>query len=179
MVGLNFHPGSKRYVECDEAVRIAESLPAGVWCVGVFVDRSREEIEQVRGRVRLDAIQLHGDEPAEMLRGWPVPVIRALRLRSAEQASGLASGPAADFFLCEGASDRGHGGVGARFDWDWARVFPAARLFLAGGLDPANVAEAVRTVRPFAVDVASGVESSPGVKEPARVAEIVKNAKAA
>lgn len=179
MVGLNFHPGSKRHVEQDLAASIARSVPAEVWCVGVFVDRSRREIEAIRAHVRLDAIQLHGQEPPEMLRGWPVPVIRAVRLGSAEQAARAARDIAPDFFLCEGASDRGHGGVGARFDWTWATAFPADRLFLAGGLDPGNVAEAVRTVRPFAVDVASGVEGSPGRKEPALVAEFVKNAKAA
>jgi len=179
MVGLNFHPASKRHVERELAASIAENVPASVWCVGVFVDRSRAEIEQVCAEVRLDAIQLHGDEPAEMLRGWPVPVIRALRLESAEQAALASREVAPDYFLCEGSSDRGHGGVGARFDWTWAGAFPADRLFLAGGLDPGNVADAVRAVRPFAVDVASGVESSPGRKEPALVAEFVRNAKAA
>ncbi len=179
MVGLNFHPASRRYVERERAARIADAVPPGVWCVGVFVDRTRDEIEEVRAKVRLDAIQLHGDEPPEMLRGWPVPVIRAVRLGSAEQAARTAGDIDPDYFLCEGSSDRGHGGVGARFDWAWASAFPAERLFLAGGLDPGNVAEAVRAVRPFAVDVASGVEGSPGTKEPALVAEFVKNAKAA
>ena len=103
MVGLNFHPGSKRYVECDEAVRIAESLPAGVWCVGVFVDRSREEIEQVRGRVRLDAIQLHGDEPAEMLRGWPVQVFS--RGRRVVDDGRLLAAPGDGRFVAREATD--------------------------------------------------------------------------
>lgn len=179
MVGLNFHPGSKRFVEPERAAAIAEAVPRDVWCVGVFVDLERREIEDVRGRVRLDAIQLHGGEPAEMLQGWTVPVIRAVRLRSAEDAARAARGIDPDFYLCEGASDRGHGGVGASFDWAWAGAFPADRLFLAGGLDPGNVADAVRSVRPFAVDVASGVEASPGRKEPALVAEFVRNAKAA
>ncbi|MBU6281028.1 phosphoribosylanthranilate isomerase [bacterium] len=179
MIGLNFHPASRRYVDRSAAARIAESVPSGVWCVGVFVDLAREEIEAIRAQVRLDAIQLHGDEPRELLRGWPVPVVRAVRLRSAEEAARAAKEIEPDYFLCEGSSERGHGGVGARFDWTWASAFPAERLFLAGGLDPGNVAEAVRSVRPFAVDVASGVESSPGRKEPALVAEFVKNAKAA
>ena len=179
MIGLNFHPASRRYVEREEASRISAAIPASVWCVGVFVDRVREEIEEVRAKVRLDAIQLHGDEPTEMLQGWRVPVIRAVRLRSGEDATRAVREFCPDFFLCEGVSERGHGGVGARFDWTWAEAFPADRLFLAGGLDPGNVAEAVRAVRPFAVDVASGVESSPGRKEPALVAEFVNNAKAA
>ena len=179
MIGLNFHPASRRYVEREEASRISAAIPASVWCVGVFVDRVREEIEEVRAKVRHDAIQLHGDEPTEMLQGWRVPVIRAVRLRSGEDATRAVREFCPDFFLCEGVSERGHGGVGARFDWTWAEAFPADRLFLVGGLDPGNVAEAVRAVRPFAVDVASGVESSPGRKEPALVAEFVNNAKAA
>lgn len=178
MIGLNFWPGSRRFVETRDAARIAREVPSPTWCVGVFVDASRERIEEIRREVRLDAIQLHGAEPAEMLRGWPVPVIRAVRLRGEEDAARASSLPA-DFLLCEGASEAGPGGHGARFDWSWARALPAERLFLAGGLDPGNVAEAVRAVRPFAVDVASGVESSPGVKEPALVAAFVKHAKAA
>lgn len=178
MIGLNFWPGSRRFVEIGAAARIAGTVPATVWCVGVFVDASRAHVDEVRREVRLDAIQFHGDESDEMLHGWPVPVIRALRLRSAEDATRAASIPA-DYLLCEGASESGPGGVGARFEWSWARSLPARRLFLAGGLDPDNVAEAVRTLRPFAVDVASGVESSPGVKEPALVAAFVKHAKAA
>lgn len=178
MIGLNFWPGSRRFVEVGAATRIAGRVPAAVWCVGVFVDATRAQVDEVRREVRLDAIQFHGDEPDEILGGWPVPVIRALRLRSAADADRAAAIPA-DYLLCEGASEAGPGGVGATFDWSWARALPARRLFLAGGLDPDNVAEAVRTVRPFAVDVASGVESSPGVKEPALVAAFVKHAKAA
>jgi phosphoribosylanthranilate isomerase len=133
----------------------------------------------VRREVDLSAIQLQGDEPAELVRGWPVPVIRAVRLSSESEARAASRTLVADYVLVEGRVEGAFGGVGARFPWRWAEAFPAARLFVAGGLTPENVAEAVRALRPFAVDVATGVESAPGVKEPARVAAFVEHAKAA
>ncbi len=179
MIGLNFVAGSPRRVDAARATEIASALPEGVWRVGVFVDATREEIERLREQVGLSAIQLHGAEPPELAAGWPVPVIRAVRLRCASDAVAAARAIGADYVLCEGASSRGLGGVGAAFDWGWARALPAERLFVAGGLTPENVASAVRTLRPFAVDVASGVERAPGVKDPARVAAFIENAKAA
>lgn len=179
MIGLNFSPQSRRYVEPVRAVEIAAVVPASVWKVGIFVDAAREEIARIQHEVGLTAIQLHGDEPPDLLRGWQVPVIRALHLRSAKDAERAAEALSPDYFLCEGASAAGVGGVGASFDWRWALPLPPERLFVAGGLTPENVAQVVRRLRPFAVDVASGVESSPGVKEPARVAAFVEHAKAA
>jgi phosphoribosylanthranilate isomerase len=147
--------------------------------VGVFVNASREEIEEIRSALGLAAIQLHGDEPASLLDGWPCPVIRALRLASREDAARAIAEEHPDYFLCEGRAADAYGGRGETFDWNWARLVPAGRLIVAGGLTPENVAEAVHQLRPFAVDVASGVESSPGIKDVDRMRELIRNAKAA
>jgi len=179
MIGLNFHSGSKRCVSLERAREIGAVLPAPVWKVGIFVNAPRGEIERVRAALDLDAIQLHGDEPPEMTRGFAVPVIRALRLRAAGDARRALADVRADFYLCEGDAGAAYGGAGATFDWDWAREVPRERLVVAGGLTPENVAAAVRALRPFAVDVASGVESAPGIKDPARMAALVAHAKAA
>jgi phosphoribosylanthranilate isomerase len=179
MIGLNFWAGSKRAVDVSTAEAIASRVPAGVWKVGVFVDAPREEIERIAEAVGLDAIQLHGDEPDELLAGWPRPVIRAVRLRSPDDAAARRASEIADYVLCEGAAGGGYGGAGETFPWDWAGALPRERLIVAGGLGPENVAAAVRRLRPFAVDVASGVERAAGIKDPKRMAELIENAKAA
>jgi len=179
MVGLNFYAGSRRCITLERAREIVAVLPAAVWRVGVFVNSTRDEIERVQRELALDAIQLHGDELPEMGHGFTVPVIRALRLRHAGDAARAVGRYAADYFLCEGDPGTAYGGVGASFDWQWARDVPRERLVVSGGLTPDNVAAAVRILRPFAVDVASGVESAPGIKDPARMAALVENAKAA
>ena len=179
MIGLNFYSGSKRCISLERAREIVAALPSHVWKVGVFVNASREEIERVRGALHLDAIQLHGDEPPEMTQGFAVPVIRTLKLRAAGDARRALERVRADYYLCEGDAGAAYGGVGAAFDREWAREVPRERLVVAGGLTPENVASAVRALRPFAVDVASGVESAPGVKDPARMAALVAHAKAA
>lgn len=179
MIGVNFFPGSKRFIPLDRAREIVAALPPQVWKVGVFVNAAREEIESARAELNLDAIQLHGDEPPELTRGFDVPVIRTLKLCGAEDASRGLARFSAEYYLCEGDAGAAYGGAGASFDWEWARPVPRARLIVAGGLTPDNVAAAVRALRPFAVDVASGVESAPGVKDPARMAALVAHAKAA
>jgi phosphoribosylanthranilate isomerase len=179
MIGINFWPGSKRAVGVAAARALAEVLPAEVWRVGVFVNSSREEIERIVDAVGLGAIQLHGDEPDDLLRGWRCPVIRAVRLSSADDDAARRASERADYVLCEGRAGGGYGGAGEAFPWEWARDLPRDRLIVAGGLDPGNVAEAVRKLRPFAVDAASGVERSAGVKDARLLAEFIHNAKAA
>jgi len=179
MIGLNFFRAGKRFVDRERAAEIAAAVPPAVWRVGVFVNASRDEIESTRRAVGLTAIQLHGDEPPELVRGWPVPVIRAARLTCARDAEAALDAVAPDYFLAEGVVPGAYGGARALFDWAWASPLPAERLFLAGGLTPDNVADAVRRLRPFAVDVASGVERAPRVKEPALMAAFVEHAKAA
>ncbi|MEW6271338.1 MAG: phosphoribosylanthranilate isomerase [Thermodesulfobacteriota bacterium] len=179
MIGLNFFPGSKRCVTLERAREIVAVLPAAVWRVGVFVNAARSEIERLRDALALDAIQLHGDEQPEAARGLAPKVIRAVRLRGPDDAARAMEQWHVDYFLCEGDAGSAYGGAGASFDWSWARAVPPSRLFLAGGLTPDNVADAVRTLRPFAIDVASGVESAPGRKDRARMLALVTHAKAA
>ena len=179
MIGLNFYPRSKRYISLERAREIVAALPVSVWKVGVFVNASRDEIERVQKALPLDAIQLHGDEPPEMTQGFAVPVIRTLKLYAAGDAGRALAHVRAEYYLCEGDAGAAYGGAGATFDWEWAREVPRERLVVAGGLTPENVAAAVRALRPFAVDVASGVESAPGIKDPARMAALVAHAKAA
>lgn len=179
MIGFNFWPGSKRAVAAADARAFAADLPKAVWRVGVFVNASREDIERTVAEVGLDTIQLHGDEPDELLHGWPCRVIRAVRLSSADDSAARHASEAADYVLCEGRAGGGYGGAGETFPWEWASRLPRDRLIVSGGLHAGNVAEAVRRLQPFAVDVASGVERSAGVKDAKRMAELIENAKAA
>ncbi len=179
MVGLNFYRNSARYVGSRVARELARAIPDPVWRVGVFVNATRQEIEELRAAVGLTAIQLHGDEPPEMIRNWPCPVIRAVRLKGPADVDQVLAGEDPDYVLCEGQAGGGYGGGGETFDWSWASGVPVGRLIVAGGLEPGNVAEAVRTLRPFAVDVASGVESSAGFKDVTKMRELIQNAKAA
>ncbi len=179
LIGLNFWPNSRRAVSVLRAREIVAELPAGVGRVGIFVNASRQEVAEALAAVPLDLIQFHGDEPAADLRDWPCPVVRAVRLSSPNDASRALADFPEGFLLCEGQAAGGYGGAGVGFDWKLALAVPRDRLILAGGLGAGNVAAAVRLLRPWAVDVASGVEQAPGIKDPVLVREFIENAKAA
>jgi phosphoribosylanthranilate isomerase len=177
-VGFNFWPRSRRYVAPADAAAIVRRLPPGVATFGVFVDPSRAEVLEALAASGVGVAQLHGDEPPALCAGLGVPVVKAIRVRDRRDLAGLASYGARAFLL--DSASAGYGGSGATFDW--AVAAEAARdvpLLLAGGLTPENVAEAVRTVRPLGVDVASGVEASPGVKDLARMEAFIRRAKEA
>jgi phosphoribosylanthranilate isomerase len=177
-IGLNFWRRSKRFVEVARASAIARALPRDVLKIGVFVDALRREIEGVIDAVGLDAIQLHGHETPQDCCGFAVKVIKAISMRpGSESAAALAERYAADFILLDAEAGERRGGSGSSFDWRQAVDVAPGRLFLAGGLRPDNVAEAVRMVAPYAVDVASGVESAPGTKDAELVKEFIHNAK--
>ncbi len=177
-IGFNFHPPSPRYIEPEAAGRIAAALPPEVWRVGVFVDRERSEIERIAATAGLSAIQLHGAEAPGLCLDWAIPVIKAGRVRERTDVERLAAYPV-ELILVDAYVEGVHGGTGVRFDWRLLEGVERKRLILAGGLTPENVAEAVRTVRPFAVDVASGVEVSPGVKDPEKVKRFIHHAQTA
>ena len=175
-IGLNFVPASPRYIDQRRAAEIVASLPKGVAKVGVFVNSASQDIANLFDSLRLDLIQLHGDEPPALLSELEGrPVIKAFR----PDASGLASietfldtcreqrcTPRA--ILLDARRDGIYGGTGSIGDWDLAAAYQkGARppLVLAGGLTPDNVAAAIKAVAPSAVDAASGVEASPGVKD--------------
>jgi phosphoribosylanthranilate isomerase len=177
-LGFNFWPGSKRFIAPARAREIIRALPPVVTTFGVFVDPSHEEAASAAALSGIQVIQLHGDEPATLCRSFQLPVVKALRVAGPESLAGLDAYPGVRGFLLDAASP-GYGGSGQVFDWALARQAAArATVLLAGGLTPANVADAVRAVRPFAVDVASGVESSPGVKDHALLARFIAAARA-
>ncbi|UCF80004.1 MAG: phosphoribosylanthranilate isomerase [Acidobacteriota bacterium] len=168
-VGFNFYEKSPRCVTVEQAASMAARLPLGVRRVGVFVNAGRSAIERTVVRAGLDMIQLHGDEPPDMCRNWPCEVIKAMPLSSGEDAERLAAYKVYLHLADSGTGDA-YGGTGKLSDWKLAAEAAARhRLLLAGGLTPENVAEAVRAVRPFGVDVASGVEREPGVKDASKM----------
>jgi phosphoribosylanthranilate isomerase len=176
-IGLNFWPRSRRRVDVEQARRIVEALPPLVAAVGVFVNQPRADVLAIAARARLQVVQLHGDEPPDACEGFPLPVWKALRLASPLPLAWLDEWKGVQGFVLD-AADPGYGGSGRTCDWECAREAAArAPVVLAGGLTPDNVAAAIRAVRPWAVDVASGVESAPGVKDPEKVAAFVRRAK--
>jgi phosphoribosylanthranilate isomerase len=171
-LGFNFWPGSKRFVAPAAARAIVTRLPPFVVPVGVFVNQPEEEILAVVRETGVRVLQLHGDEPPALCARLPLPVVKAIRVDAVKSLAAFASYEVAAFLL--DTPSRGFGGSGAPFDWSLAEgVSEIAPVILAGGLTPENVAEAIRAVRPYAVDVASGVESAPGVKDLARLARFV------
>lgn len=175
MVGFNFWPQSRRYVRAQDAARLQRECPRELRTVGVFVNASVDEIRAVLEHVRLDRLQLHGDERLEDYASLGVPLVQVIRV-SGPEALMRAVSPLAHHVLLDAAVD-GYGGAGKRFDWTWvaaARERLGERLLLAGGLLPDNVEDAIAHVRPWGVDVASGVEAAPGEKDPVRLRAFVE-----
>jgi phosphoribosylanthranilate isomerase len=177
-LGLNFHPASPRSVTPERAGEIAAAVP-GAALVGVFVDAPRARVEAIAARVGLSALQFHGDEDADYCRDWAWRTIKALRARPGADLAALAARYATDYVLLDSFVAGLPGGTGVALDPAAATALDAARLFVAGGLRPETVADVVRAVRPFAVDVASGVEERPGRKDHVKVEEFIRRAKAA
>jgi phosphoribosylanthranilate isomerase len=167
-VGFVFWPESPRYVEPHRARAIIATLPASVAAVGVFVNQPASHVEDIVSLAQLAVVQLHGDETpafaAEMMR----PVIKAVSVDGG--ATAVADWPESVMLLVDAGDPVRRGGTGLKVDWlAAATVARGRRLLLAGGLTPENVAEAVARVRPFGIDVSSGVERSPGVKDHGRL----------
>ena len=186
-IGLNFFPESRRCVDLATARAVIEVLPERVAAVGLFVNATAAHVCSVADELRLDLIQLHGDEPVEYLAQLGQRrVMKAFRA-GADGLSGMiayveaaeASGTPLRMVLLDAAVPGKFGGTGQLADWNAALELSCAvtvPLVLAGGLTPENVAEAIRAVRPAAVDTSSGVESSPGHKDPVKVREFVAEA---
>jgi len=171
-LGFNFWPGSKRHLTATAARRIISRLPPFVTPVGVFVNQAEGELRAIAAESGIQVFQLHGDEPPELCSRLPLPVVKAIPVDRVRTLSKLLSYEVQAFLL--DTPSRGYGGSGEPFDWSLAEgVSEVAPVILAGGLTPENVADAVRAVRPWAVDVASGVESSPGVKDPERMSRFI------
>ncbi|HTH49563.1 MAG TPA: phosphoribosylanthranilate isomerase [Candidatus Limnocylindria bacterium] len=183
-LGFIFVPGTPRFGSVEQAAAIIRELPPFVAKVALFVDADTRTVAETIARTGVDTIQLHGDETPEFARQFvgAVKVIKAFRVRGAETLVQLpAFADAADALLLDAYVPGVKGGTGARFDWEHAASAKTGGkpVILAGGLTPENVAEAVRGVRPFAVDVSSGVEAAPGRKDLAKVIEFIRAAKTA
>ena len=175
-LGFNFHRQSSRYIAPAAARRIVRRLPAGVASVGVFVNEREPEMLAIARQVGLDYVQLHGDETAEAVARMrrSLRVIKAIRVRDSFRVSQLGNFKRASSILLDGFDSHLRGGTGKSFNWKLAKSAGRKRqIFLAGGLTPENVAEAVSAARPFAIDVCSGVELRPGKKDAARMRAFV------
>ena len=186
-IGLNFHPASPRRVDPGAAAEIVAALPPEVEAVGLFVDRPPGEVAALAVRIGLRFVQLHGQEPPEdLLALRPLRIIRAFRLGDAEAVARMAAylrrcaerGCPPDAVLVDAFVADQPGGTGQAIAPDLLALLPPLpRLVLAGGLTAENVAERVARVRPWMVDVASGVEAAPGRQDPARVAAFIRAAR--
>lgn len=170
-IGLVFYPKSPRAVSIERAAQVAAAVPPFVSVVGLFVDAEPVHIREVLAAVRIDLLQFHGDECPGDCGGFGRPYIKALRMREGVDVAAYARTYADAAGLLLDAYVAGQpGGTGTHFDWGRIPRDLDRPLILAGGLTPANVAEAIAAVHPFAVDVSGGVEADKGIKDPAKMA---------
>ncbi|HEX4545600.1 MAG TPA: phosphoribosylanthranilate isomerase [Candidatus Acidoferrum sp.] len=177
LLGFNFYSKSPRYITKTEAAEILPQLARKVKAVGIFVNESPAEVTALCRSLKLDAAQLHGDESADVVAAVArsIPVIKAFRIETNFPLATLDEYPDAFAYLFDAAQTGQYGGSGSTTDWDVARrAALGSRIILAGGLKVENVAAAVRIVRPYGIDVASGVESRPGKKDHGRLQEFIR-----
>lgn len=177
-LGFVFFPASPRHISPDEATAIIRRLPPFVQTVGLFVNDDLETVNATADRCGLDMVQLHGDEPPDFCGGVRRRVIKAFRVQDASTLDTIGTYRVSACLL-DAWSPLARGGTGETFNWDIAAqaVRDGRRIILAGGLTPDNVADAVRQVRPYAVDVSSGVEAAPGKKDPMAVRMFITSAR--
>ncbi|MSP37448.1 MAG: phosphoribosylanthranilate isomerase [Deltaproteobacteria bacterium] len=184
MLGFNFYPPSPRCITPEQARDMLGQLPRDCFNIALFVNEPREKVAQTiaqgvlaDGRQAYAGLQFHGEESADYCRGWDLKVIKAIRVK--ERASlDVMQSYGADFYLLDSFS-AGYGGSGAQFPWEWLDGIDASKLILSGGLRVDNVAEAIRRIHPYGVDVCSGVEARPGIKDHGKLKEFITAAKAA
>jgi len=173
-IGLVFHAVSPRHVTPVQAAAIMRALPPFVTSVGLFVDRPAGDVDQTLARARIDLLQFHGDEPPAYCRQFAVPYLKAVRMRPGVDLLQYAHDyHDAKALLLDAFVEGMPGGTGATFDWALIPGDFPIPLVLSGGLTPDNVTAAIRAVRPWAVDVSSGVEQLKGIKDAAKIAAFV------
>lgn len=175
-IGFNFVAQSPRRVTVERVAAILKEAPKGFSRVGVFQDAPPDEVEHAVRTLGLHVVQLHGAEDPEAYRGAGVPVVKAYAISNAADLKAAANSTA-DYVLLDSRSPQG-GGSGEAFDWSLLEAF-TRKFFLAGGLNPENVGDAILRVRPYGVDVASGVEKEPGRKDRQKLKSFVAAARAA
>ncbi|HUJ10707.1 MAG TPA: phosphoribosylanthranilate isomerase [Verrucomicrobiae bacterium] len=175
-LGFTFYPKSPRSIKVTDAANICNALPPFVAKVGVFVNELEYEIEKALNDCLLNVLQFHGDEPPGFCQKFAAKSIKAIRVRD-EESLRAATEYDVDAFLLDTYTDESRGGTGRTFDWSLAvsaKEILSAPIILSGGLTTANVQEAIRKVRPYAVDVASGVEREPGRKDPEKLRRFIE-----
>jgi phosphoribosylanthranilate isomerase len=174
-LGFIFHPKSPRFISPEQARNIIMQLPPMINRVGVFVNETKETIMQIAAQCGIDTVQLHGNESPEFCVAIPLPVIKSFSIRPDFDISKL-NDYKTQGILLDTWSPEVQGGSGITFDWSIARKASAMfnNIVLAGGLGPTNLEDALRMVDPFAVDINSGVEIRPGVKNPHKIRAVVK-----
>jgi len=176
-LGFVFWPKSPRRIAAARAAEIIAALPPSVTTVGVFVDETVDGIRDVLAQTGMRAVQLHGDEPPSYASALGVPILRSMDVDAADTSAGW---PADTIFLVERSDRVRRGGTGQLANWEGAAALARRiRIVLAGGLSDANVAEAIAAVGPYGVDVASGVEDAPGIKNADKVARFLARARSA
>ncbi|TAN67718.1 MAG: phosphoribosylanthranilate isomerase [Methylobacter sp.] len=174
-IGLVFYPPSPRNVDIEQAVKIVSALPAFVSIVALFVDEQESRIREVLEQVPIDCLQFHGDEPGEDCRLYSKRYMKAVRMQDGIDIADLAlQYHDAAGLLLDAYHPGAKGGTGSRFDWDLIPEQCALPIILAGGLDQGNARQAVQTVRPYALDVSSGVEAEKGVKDALKMAAFIR-----
>jgi phosphoribosylanthranilate isomerase len=181
-LGFNFFPPSPRCMTPAQARDILDGLNSTVCRVALFVNEPQENVRAVLdfcqredGRPAFTSLQFHGEETAEYCRGWGMKVIKAFRVRERSSLTAIQGFPA-DLYLLDSWSS-GYGGSGRSFSWEWIDQVPTSKLVLSGGLTVNNVSEAIHRVHPYAVDVCSGVEARPGIKDHEKLKDFIVAAK--
>jgi phosphoribosylanthranilate isomerase len=178
-LGFVFYPPSPRYVTPEQAEQIIRGLPPFVITVGLFVDVPLDTVHDITVRCGLDRIQLHGRETPEFCAQAKQPVIKAFRIKDADSLAHLPEYRVAGYLLDAYVEGALPGGTGASFAWELAaQAKPYGPVILAGGLTPENVEAAIMQIRPYGVDVSSGVERAPGIKDHRKVQAFIRRAKA-
>lgn len=173
-IGLIFVEKSPRFVSFTEARVIAESMPPFVTVVGLFMDASEETVREALNDVPLNLLQFHGDESPAFCEQFEIPYIKVLRMRENVNVTAFAQKyPNASGILLDTYHKGTAGGTGQTFDWSLIPDDVPLPLILAGGLNPENVASAIQTVHPYAVDVSSGVESGPALKDHKKIEKFI------
>jgi phosphoribosylanthranilate isomerase len=174
-IGLVFYPPSPRHVEIEQAIRIVNALPAFTSVVALFVDEQESRIREVLARVTIDCLQFHGDETAQACRVYGKRYIKALRMQDGIDIGALALHyHDAAGLLLDAYHPGAKGGTGSQFDWELIPNQCTLPVILAGGLDETNAKQAVQTVKPYALDVSSGVEVEKGVKDSLKMAAFIQ-----
>lgn len=177
-IGFVFYAKSPRAVDVEQARAIIAALPPFVTTVGLFVNMARDELHGLLSRVPLDLLQFHGDESVSQCEGFGRPYIKALRVKPGDDiAARVNEYPSASGILLDTYVEGVPGGTGEAFDWSLVPADLSKPVILAGGLQPGNVAEAVRQLRPYAVDVSGGVEASKGIKDAQKIAAFIQAAR--